>query len=149
MVGVSHKPETSRTAVAVGRVSLGAEAFVLVRDNRVAKGDVLTVAQIAGIQAAKQTAQLIPLCHTLLLSKVELDFSLEEATHSIRIRSKVECVGRTGVEIEAIMAVSVAACTIYDMCKAISKDIVISSIYLDSKSGGKSGDYKRAASVEQ
>ncbi|KAJ3313093.1 Cyclic pyranopterin monophosphate synthase, mitochondrial [Boothiomyces sp. JEL0838] len=142
MVDITAKSITSRTAHAQGKVMLGRDAFYAVKDNQVKKGDVLTVAQIAGIQAAKQTSNLIPLCHQVNLSKVELNFSLNEADHSVLVESKAVCDGKTGVEMEAIIAVSVAACTIYDMCKAINKGIEITDIFLISKYGGK-GPYER------
>jgi molybdenum cofactor biosynthesis protein MoaC len=141
MVDVSQKSITNRIALAQGKVLLGKEAFELVRQNQIKKGDVLTVAKIAGIQGAKQTSNLIPLCHPLSLSKIDVVLSLEEQDHSVRIDSRVVCDGKTGVEMEAIMAVSVSACTIYDMCKAVNKSIEITDIKLLSKTGGKSGDY--------
>lgn len=141
MVDVSNKQITTRIASAKGKVFLGKEAYMLVLDNKIKKGDVLTVAKIAGIQAAKQTSSLIPLCHPLMLNKIHVSCDLIEENHSISIQSTVICDGKTGVEMEAIMAVSVAACTVYDMCKAVNKGIVISDIALVSKSGGKSGVY--------
>lgn len=144
MVDVGAKALTTRTAVARGRVLLGPEAFTLVRDNQMAKGDVLTVAQLAGIMGAKHTATLIPLCHNLFLSKVSVDLYLDETTHAIIVTGTAKCHGQTGVEMEALTAVSVAALTCYDMCKAVSHDIVISDIHLVTKRGGKSGDYDAA-----
>lgn len=143
MVDVSQKNETTRVAVASARVFLGREAFHLVAKNQIAKGDVLTVAQIAGINAAKQTANLIPLCHNLLLSKVKVGLTLDQELQSVRIRAEVKTRGPTGVEMEALTAASVASLTVYDMCKAVSKSIVISEIRLEKKSGGKSGDWSR------
>ncbi|XJO77273.1 hypothetical protein BDV3_001874 [Batrachochytrium dendrobatidis] len=143
MVDISSKIETSRIAMASARVLVGKVAFELVRDNKLSKGDVLTVAQIAGIQAAKQTGTLIPLCHPLTLTQIKVELSLCDATHAVHIRSMVVCSGKTGVEMEAIVAVSVAACTVYDMCKAVNKGIVITDVQLESKRGGKSGDYSR------
>ncbi|MEW5307348.1 MAG: hypothetical protein WDW38_001266 [Sanguina aurantia] len=143
MVDVTQKADTARVAVASARVLLGPVAFQLVAANQIAKGDVLTVSKLAGIMAAKQTAYLIPLCHPLMLSKVDVQLRLDAQRHSISITGSVTAVGRTGVEMEALTAVSVAALTVYDMCKAVSKDIVISDIQLDSKRGGKSGDYNR------
>eukprot|EP00842_Homolaphlyctis_polyrhiza_P000892 jgi/Hompol1/1803/HPOL_000511-RA len=145
MVDVSDKIETKRTATACGRVQLGQHAFDLVLNNNNSKGDVLTVAQIAGIQAAKQTGYLIPLCHPLLLSKIKVHLELDPKEHAVVIEATVTCTGKTGVEMEAMMAVSVAACTVYDMCKAVNKGIVISDIRLVSKSGGKGGDFKLEA----
>ncbi|KAJ3326305.1 Cyclic pyranopterin monophosphate synthase, mitochondrial [Boothiomyces sp. JEL0866] len=142
MVDISEKPTTNRTAHAQGKVMLGKDAFYAVKDNQVKKGDVLTVAQIAGIQAAKQTSNLIPLCHQVNLSKVQVKFTLNESDYSVLVESRAVCDGKTGVEMEAIIAVSVAACTIYDMCKAINKGIEITEIFLLSKYGGK-GAYER------
>ncbi|XP_052105869.1 molybdenum cofactor biosynthesis protein 1-like isoform X1 [Mytilus californianus] len=141
MVDVGGKNETYRVAMATGTIILGKEAFDLLRDNKIKKGDVLSVANIAGIMGAKRTHDLIPLCHNIPLSKVSVDFMLEETTHSVIITSKVKTYGKTGVEIEAITAVSIAAVTIYDMCKAITKSMVINDIKLLHKSGGASGDY--------
>lgn len=138
MVNVAMKNDTRRVAVASGRVHLGAHAFSLVAANSISKGDVLMVAKIAGIMGAKQTGDLIPLCHNLLLSGVDLSLSLNEGLHAVDIEAKVITVGPTGVEMEALTAVSIASLTIYDMCKAVSKDIKISDIQLASKTGGKS-----------
>jgi cyclic pyranopterin phosphate synthase len=143
MVNVSMKSDTRRVAVASGRVHLGAHVFSLVTANSISKGDVLTVAKIAGIMGAKQTGDLIPLCHNLLLSGVDLSLSLNEGLHAVDIEAKVMTVGPTGVEMEALTAVSIASLTVYDMCKAVSKDIKISDIQLESKTGGKSGDWCR------
>lgn len=145
MVDVGGKAETTRTARASATVRLGARAFELVRQNRITKGDVLTVAKIAGINAAKQTHALIPLCHQLLLRDVRVDLSLDAARHAVRVETRATCDGKTGVEMEALVAASVAGLTVYDMCKAASKDIVVSDVRLESKTGGKSGDYRRAA----
>ena len=145
MVDVGGKAETTRTARASATVRLGARAFELVRQNRIAKGDVLTVAKIAGINAAKQTHALIPLCHQLLLRDVRVDLSLDAARHAVRVETRATCDGKTGVEMEALVAASVAGLTVYDMCKAASKDIVVSDVRLESKTGGKSVDYRRAA----
>ena len=120
-------------------VALGETAFRLVAANQITKGNVLTVAQIAGIQAAKQTSALIPLCHSLSLQKVKLGFELQESHFSVLIISEVHCYGQTGVEMEALTAVSVAALTVYDMCKAVNKHIVITDIRLLEKTGGTSG----------
>jgi cyclic pyranopterin phosphate synthase len=143
MVDVSQKAETSRVAVASARILLGRTAFDLVAKNQIAKGDVLTVAQIAGINAAKQTANLIPLCHNLLLSRVKVELRLDTEGQSVKIRAEVKTKGPTGVEMEALTAASVASLTVYDMCKAVSKSIIISDIRLESKSGGKSGEWSR------
>ena len=143
MVDVSAKNETSRTAVAAGCVRMNRETFELVKSGGMKKGDVLGAAQIAGIMAAKRTPDLIPMCHTLLLSGVDMAFKLNDADCTVEITATVRCQGVTGVEMEALTAVSVAALTVYDMCKAVQKDMEITDIRLLSKSGGKSGDYHR------
>jgi cyclic pyranopterin phosphate synthase len=143
MVNISEKTDTKRMAVATGRVLLGPHAFALVAANSMSKGDVLTVAKIAGISGAKQTSNLVPFCHNLLLSGVDVSLRLHEATHSVGIEAKVTTIGPTGVEMEALTAVSVASLTVYDMCKAVSKDIRICDIQLESKTGGKSGPWSR------
>ncbi len=144
MVDVSEKFETSRTAVAAGRVLMNRETFELVKTGGMKKGDVIAAAQIAGIMAAKRTPDLIPMCHTLLLSGVDMAFDLNEADCAVDITATVRCTGQTGVEMEALTAVSVAALTVYDMCKAVQKDMEITDIRLLSKSGGKSGDFHRS-----
>ena len=144
MVDVSDKPETRREAVAEGRVLCNAETLGLIRQGGVKKGDVLSVARLAGIMGAKQTAALIPLCHPLPLSAVSLDLSLDEASSAVRIRATCRTDGKTGVEMEALTAVSVAALTVYDMIKAVQKDAVIDGIRLLEKTGGKSGEYRAA-----
>ena len=141
MVDVSAKEQTLRTAVARGSVLLNAETYDLVEAGRMKKGDVLSVAQVAGIMAAKRNAELIPMCHPIALTGVDISFVLNKEDHIIDITAQVRCKGETGVEMEALTAVSVAALTIYDMCKASQRDIVIENIRLLSKSGGKSGDY--------
>ncbi|KAI9016965.1 hypothetical protein BC832DRAFT_588254 [Gaertneriomyces semiglobifer] len=141
MVDVSLKNESLRTATAKGEVLLGQEAFTLVQANAIKKGDVLTVAQIAGVNAAKQTGYLIPLCHPLPLSRIDVSLSLCEKNTSVQVSATVSCHGRTGVEMEAITAVSVACCTVYDMCKAVDKSIKLTNIRVVSKSGGKSGEF--------
>lgn len=143
MVDVGDKIPSLRTATASSRIILGAEAFRLVQENRVAKGDVLTVARIAGIQAAKQTSSLIPLCHSIMLNKVRVDFALDAASSSIRVTTEARCTGTTGVEMEALTAASVAALTIYDMCKAVDKGMIITDVMLETKAGGKGGDFMR------
>jgi molybdenum cofactor biosynthesis protein MoaC len=143
MVDVSPKPPTARTAVAAGRVLLGEEAFRLVKENRVRKGDVMTVAQVAGVLGAKQASRLLPLCHDVLLQNVEIDFALDDEAAAVEIRALTKTEGPTGVEMEALTAVSVAALTIYDMCKSASKDIVVTDVRLLAKTGGQSGDYRR------
>ena len=143
MVDVSEKSETSRTAVAAGCVRMNRETFELVKSGGMKKGDVLGAAQIAGIMAAKRTPDLIPMCHSLLLSGVDMAFELNDADCAVELTATVRCQGVTGVEMEALTAVSVAALTVYDMCKAVQKDMEITDIRLLSKSGGKSGDYHR------
>ncbi|WP_456425995.1 cyclic pyranopterin monophosphate synthase MoaC [Rhodocaloribacter sp.] len=145
MVDVADKRATVRTAVAVGRVILGEEAFRLVRENKIRKGDVLTLAQIAGIMGAKQTSKLIPLCHDVLLRGVDVELSLNETALAVDVRAYTKSVGPTGVEMEALTAVSVAALTIYDMCKSVSKAILITDIHLLAKTGGQSGDYRKGS----
>lgn len=145
MVDVSHKDVTSREAVAQGEVHMLPSTLAAIRDGDVPKGDVLAAARIAGIMAAKRTPDLIPLCHTLLLSKVMVDFEIDEAASRVLITSTVRCKGQTGVEMEALTAVSVAALTIYDMAKALEKTMSIGPIRLLEKHGGKSGDWVRSA----
>jgi cyclic pyranopterin phosphate synthase len=140
MVDISAKAATIREAVAEGRIAMSAEAFAAIREGAVKKGDVLATARIAGIMAAKKTSELIPLCHPLALSKVAVDFEFEK--DAIRVIALTRLTGQTGVEMEAMTAASVALLTIYDMAKAIDKAMVISSVRLLSKSGGKSGDYR-------
>ena len=142
MVDVSDKPETRREAVAEALVQCKAETLGLIREGDVKKGDVLSVARLAGIMGAKQTAALIPLCHPLPLSAVSLDLSLDEAASAVRIRATCRTDGKTGVEMEALTAASVAALTVYDMIKAVQKDAVIDGIRLLEKTGGKSGTFK-------
>nr|XP_025620875.1 cyclic pyranopterin monophosphate synthase, mitochondrial isoform X2 [Arachis hypogaea] len=141
MVDVSPKESSKRTAIAGCKVLLGKKVFNLVSANQMAKGDVLTVAKIAGITAAKQTSSLIPLCHNINLTHVQVDLKLNHDEFSVMIEGEAATTGRTGVEMEAMTAVSVAGLTVYDMCKAASKDIVITDIRLKHKSGGKSGDW--------
>ncbi|XP_048778454.1 elongation factor Ts-like isoform X5 [Ostrea edulis] len=141
MVDVGNKEETVRTAVACATIFLGDKAFSLVEANKSKKGDVLIVAQLAGIMAAKRTSELIPLCHNIGLSKVSVDLSLQKDTKSVYIECMSKTVGKTGVEMEAITGASMSAIAVYDMCKAVDKEMVISNIRLLSKKGGKSGDY--------
>ncbi len=143
MVDISEKASSVRTAVATGRVLLGAEAFALVKENRVRKGDVLTTAQVAGIMGAKQTSKLIPLCHDVSVKGVDIELSLNEEDNAVEIRAYAKTVGSTGVEMEALTAVSVTALTVYDMCKSVSKEITITDIHLLAKTGGASGDYRK------
>ncbi len=143
MVDVGEKAVTRRSATAKVIVRLNDEAFSALAENRVAKGDVLTTAKLAGIQAAKRTSSLIPLCHQLPLDQVEMAFELKNENKTLEIRSVAVCSARTGVEMEALTACSVAALTVYDMLKAIQKDIVIADLCLLTKSGGRSGEYVR------
>ncbi len=138
MVDVGKKPDTKRVAVAKGRVVMTPQTLELIRKNEIAKGDVLTVAQVAGIAAAKRTSELIPLCHPLLLTNISVDFDLQD--DAIEIRAIVEATGKTGAEMEALTAVTVSALTIYDMCKAQDRAMRIQDVRLVKKSGGKSGD---------
>lgn len=142
MVDVTEKPDTERTALASAEVLLTGGIFEKIKNNEIGKGDVLTVAKIAGIQAAKKTYELIPLCHNIFISNVTLSLELNEAKRSVSITAEAKTVSKTGVEMEALTAVSVAALTVFDMCKAISKSMVITDIKVLSKSGGKSGNYK-------
>ncbi len=144
MVDVGGKQETAREAVAAGTISMSAECYELVRRGGVAKGDVLGVARVAGIMAAKRVDTLIPMAHPLAIDKAVVDFSFDDAAHAIEIRATVGITGRTGVEMEALTAVSIAALTVYDMCKAVDKSMTIGDIRLLTKSGGKSGTYRRS-----
>jgi len=143
MVNVGSKEESERIAVAEGRISMTPTAYAMVRAGTMKKGDVIGVARIAGIMAAKKVDSLIPLCHPLAITKADISFSFDDDGNAVEIEATVGIVGRTGVEMEALTAVSVAALTIYDMCKAVDKGMEISAIRLKIKSGGKSGDYKR------
>ncbi len=143
MVDVTKKEKTQRMAVASGRVKMRPTTLDLIAKNKLAKGDVLVVARIAGIQAAKRTHELIPLCHPLGLTQVEVDLKINKRSSVIEITATVKCADRTGVEMEALTAVAVACLTIYDMAKAVDKGMVISDIKLLEKRGGKSGDWRR------
>lgn len=143
MVDVGEKDITSRSAEAGARVLVSREIFALIRTGGMKKGDVLTVAQIAGIMGAKRTPDLIPMCHPLVLHGVNLRLGLDEDRCAVDIRAVVRCEGRTGVEMEALTAASVAALTVYDMCKAVQKDMVITDVRLIRKSGGVHGEYTR------
>lgn len=143
MVNVGEKPITQRVAVAAGRVLVDEHTFSLIRSGGMKKGDVLTVAQIAGVMRAKRTPDLIPMCHIVQVEGIDLELHLDEERHSVEITASVCCDGRTGVEMEALTAVSTAALTVYDMCKAVQKDMTITDIRLLSKTGGVHGDYKR------
>jgi cyclic pyranopterin phosphate synthase len=140
MVDVAHKPDTERIAVARGEVHMKKETLELIRAGQIKKGDVLTVAQIAGITASKRTSDLIPLCHPLPLSKVDVELALDELLPGVVITATVKVTGKTGVEMEALTAVSVAALTVYDMAKAAEKTMRIQNIRLVEKHGGQSGD---------
>ena len=143
MVDVGEKPLSQRTAVAAARVLVNENTFALIRSGGMKKGDVLTVAQIAGVMGANRTPDLIPMCHPILMDGINLELSLDEEKLSVEIRATVSCGGKTGVEMEALTAVSTAALTVYDMCKAVQKDMVITDIRLLSKTGGVHGDYFR------
>ena len=143
MVDVGEKPVSTRTAVAAARVLVNEHTFSLIRSGGMKKGDVLTVAQVAGVMGAKRTPDLIPMCHPIPISGIDLSLSLDEQRLSVEIEASVRCDGRTGVEMEALTAVSVAALTVYDMCKAVQKDMVISDIRLLSKTGGVHGEFRR------
>ena len=145
MVDVGSKAITERVALATGSISMAEKTFKLVAAGGHKKGDVLAVARIAGIQAAKSCSTLIPLCHPLLLTSIDVEFDLDSTTNSINIRSRCRVSGQTGVEMEALTAVSVSALTIYDMCKAVDKDMVIGSICLQEKLGGRSGHYVKVS----
>jgi cyclic pyranopterin phosphate synthase len=141
MVDITEKGETKREAVAEGKVKMNSATLELIRQGKIAKGDVLAVAQTAGIMAAKETYRLIPLCHPLLLTNVVVEFRIPEKGDFIDITASAKGVGKTGFEMEALIAVSVTALTIYDMCKIVDKSMVIEGIRLVKKSGGKSGVY--------
>lgn len=141
MVDVSEKALTKRVATATGKIRLSQEAFAAVIDRRIQKGDVFGIARVAGIMAAKKTSELIPLCHPLGLTAVEIDFETDAEECVITVLSKASIVGKTGVEMEALTAVQVALLTIYDMCKAIDKRMLMFDIHLVEKTGGKSGEF--------
>ena len=143
MVNVGEKPVTQRTAVAAARVLVNEQTFSLIRSGGMKKGDVLTVAQIAGVMGAKRTPDLIPMCHPILMEGINLELHLDESRRSVEITATVSCDGKTGVEMEALTAVSTAALTVYDMCKAVQKDMTITDIRLIRKTGGVHGDYNR------
>ena len=141
MVDVGPKDETARRAVAGGTIRMKPETLAIVRQGSAKKGDVIGIARIAAIQAAKRTGELIPLCHPIALTKVSVDFDIDEASSRIDCRATVECHGRTGVEMEALTAVSVGLLTIYDMCKAVDRGMTMDGVRLLEKEGGKSGRY--------
>ena len=141
MVDVGNKNETRRTAVAAARVLVNQYTLDLIKSGGMKKGDVLTVAQIAGVMGAKRTPELIPMCHPIIIDGIDLSLSLDNERCSVDIEAVVSCAGRTGVEMEALTAVSTAALTVYDMCKAVQKDMIISDIRLLKKTGGVHGDF--------
>jgi len=141
MVDVSLKEESVREAIASGQIIMSPAAYAMVRDGKMAKGDVLGVARLAGIMAAKKVDQLIPLAHPLNITRAEITFGFDQANSAIHIKAAVKITGKTGVEMEALTAVSIAALTIYDMCKAIDKGMIISEVKLEKKTGGKSGTF--------
>jgi len=143
MVDVSGKKDTAREAIAQGEIRMKRETLELIKGGRMAKGDVLGVAQVGGIMGVKQTGNLIPMCHPLLITGTNLDFRIDEENCRVLVEARVRTTGKTGVEMEALTGVAVAALTIYDMCKAVDKDMVIGDIRLIEKSGGKSGLYQR------
>jgi len=143
MVDVGGKTATNRRAVAMAKICMNAETLRLIQGGQIGKGDVLAVAQVAGIQGAKRTWEVIPMCHPIALTGVDIAFTIEESLPAITVAATVTCLGVTGVEMEALTAASVAALTIYDMCKAVQKDMKIGEIMLLEKTGGKSGDYRR------
>lgn len=143
MVDVSEKEITNRTAEGYAEVKVSSEIFNAIKNNNVKKGDVLSIAKFAGIQAAKKTSELIPLCHNIFIAKIDLELKLNSKKNIIEIKSLAKTTAQTGIEMEALTAVSVAALTIYDMCKAIDKQMIITEIKLLSKTGGKSGNFFR------
>lgn len=143
MVDVSEKADTLRTATAKSRVLLNADTYALVKSGGIKKGDVLTTAQIAGIMGAKRTPDVIPMCHPIALTGADISFELDDENHTIDIFATTKCTGPTGVEMEAMTAASIAALTVYDMCKSAQRDIIIESICLLRKAGGKSGEFRR------
>lgn len=145
MVDVSDKAITSRNAIAEGFITVNREVFLAIKNNTVKKGDVLAIARIAGIMATKKTSDIIPLCHPLFITKATVDFELNETDLSIKAIAQVKVNGKTGVEMEALHAVSTALLTIYDMCKALDRSMEIQNIHLVHKEGGKSGIYNRKA----
>lgn len=148
MVDVGAKEVATREAKARGTVSMSAQTLELIKTGGITKGNVLGVAQVAGVMAAKRTSDLIPMCHPLFLSGVDLDFRYDEKNSAVEIEARVRCQGKTGVEMEALTAVSAAALTIYDMCKAVDRGMVLGEIRLVEKSGGKSGTYLREGEVQ-
>jgi cyclic pyranopterin monophosphate synthase len=142
MVDVGEKPVTKRTAIAEGLVRMSTEAFGLVRDNAIAKGDVLRIAEVAGVMGGKQTGNLIPLCHPLPLDAIQVECEMVESLNAVKVTATATNTGRTGVEMEAMTAVAIACLTVYDMVKAADKGMVVEGIRLLSKTGGRSGDWR-------
>lgn len=149
MVDVGYKPSTKRIAVARGYIYMKKETLSLIGKGKISKGDVLITAKIAGIMATKKTSEIIPLCHPLNITSADINFKLDEKKDRIEIEARVKTIGQTGVEMEALTAVAVAALTVYDMCKAVDKKITISDIMLMEKRGGKSGSFKRIQSYKK
>lgn len=145
MVDVSEKGDTVREAIAVGSISMKRETLERIKDGSISKGDVLAVAQVGGIMGAKSTSQIIPMCHHIMMSACDMSFKIDFENTKIEIKATTRTVGKTGIEMEALTAVSVAALTIYDMCKAIDREMLINNIMLVRKSGGKSGIFERKA----
>ena len=145
MVDVSEKNDTVREAIAIGSISMKRETIEKIRNGSISKGDVLSVAQVGGIMGAKSTSQVIPMCHPIMISACDISFKVDSENNKIDITATTRTVGKTGIEMEALTAVSVAALTIYDMCKAIDREMVINNIMLVRKSGGKSGIFERKA----
>lgn len=143
MVDVSGKPETEREATASGHILMSSEALDAIRGNTIAKGDVLATARLAGVMAAKKTSDLVPLCHPVALTDVVVTAELQDSPPSVEVSATARTIGRTGVEMEAIVAVTIALVTIYDMAKAIDRRMTISGVHLNRKSGGRSGDWQR------
>jgi len=149
MVDVGNKEDTNRMAIAEGEIVMLPTTLKMIKDGKVSKGDVLGVAQIAGIMAAKKTSEIIPMCHPLVLTHININFKIDENKNKIIIQSKVKNTGKTGVEMEPLTAVSVAALTIYDMCKAVDKEMTIQNIHLVEKIGGRSGRYQGKSGMEK
>ncbi|MBQ9595913.1 MAG: cyclic pyranopterin monophosphate synthase MoaC [Synergistaceae bacterium] len=147
MVNVGGKEITQRKASASGKIYVNSETFRLIKTGGMKKGDVLTTAQIAGIMGAKRTPDIIPMCHNINLNGADISFILDEENFTVEVKAEISCSGRTGVEMEALTAVSIALLTIYDMCKAVQKDMIITDIHLISKSGGVHGDYEAGSSI--
>ena len=143
LLDISHKPASPRTAVAAARVVVGAEAIRRIREGTIPKGDVLTVANVAGVLGAKQASRLLPLCHDVVLQNVEIEFEIDEEAGAIEVRAVTKTSGPTGVEMEALTAVTIASLTVYDMCKSVTKEVEITAVRLLAKTGGRSGDYRR------